>query len=126
MLKGTKLYSILYNKCPRCQEGDFFISKNAYDLKQFDKMHTHCSHCGMRFEPEPGFYFGAMYVSYALYVATIISSFVLFNVMLNIDLTYYLIGLLPSLVILTPLFFRIARRVWINFFIKYRPDQAKA
>lgn len=24
MLKGTKLYSILFNKCPRCQEGDFF------------------------------------------------------------------------------------------------------
>ncbi|OIN58322.1 DUF983 domain-containing protein [Arsenicibacter rosenii] len=126
MLKGTKLYSILFNKCPRCQEGDFFITNNAYDLKRFDKMHTHCSHCDLRFEPEPGFFFGAMYVSYAFYVAFIISTFVLFNVLLQIDLTYYLIGLIPALIMLTPFFFRLARRTWINIFVRYKPDQAKA
>ena len=125
MLKGTKLYSILFNKCPRCQEGDFFITNTAYDLRRFDKMHHRCSHCDLRFEPEPGFFFGAMYVSYAFYVAFIISTFVLFNVLLSVDLTYYLIGLIPALVLLTPFFFRLARRTWINFFVDYQPTQTK-
>lgn len=124
MFRGTKLYSILGNKCPRCQQGDFFVSKSAYDLKQFDKMHTHCNHCNLRFEPEPGFFFGAMYVSYAFYVAFIISTFVLVNVLLNVNLTYYLIGLIPSLIVLTPFFFRLARRTWLNFFVSYQPDKA--
>ncbi|MCX6216775.1 DUF983 domain-containing protein [Spirosoma sp.] len=125
MLKGTKLYSILFNKCPRCQEGDFFVSKSAYKLKQFDKMHEECSHCQLRYNREPGFFTGAMYVSYAYYVAFIISSFVLFYAILDIDLDYYLVFLLPSLVLLTPFFFRLARRTWINFFEDYRPEFAK-
>ncbi|WP_080059137.1 DUF983 domain-containing protein [Spirosoma aerolatum] len=125
MLKGTKLNSILFNKCPRCQEGDFFVSKSAYNLKQFDKMHEECSHCHLRYSPEPGFFTGAMYVSYAYYVAFIISSFVLFYAILDINLDYYLIVLLPSLIILTPFFFRLARRTWINFFVNYRPEMAR-
>jgi len=125
MLKGTKLYSILFNKCPRCQEGDFFVSKSAYNLKQFDKMHEQCSHCNLRYSPEPGFFTGAMYVSYAYYVAFIISSFVLWYAILDLNLDYYLVGLIPSLIALTPFFFRLARRTWINFFVDYRPELAK-
>ncbi|GAB3909922.1 DUF983 domain-containing protein [Larkinella knui] len=121
MLKGNKLYSILFNKCPRCQKGDFFVTNNAYNLRQFDKMHPQCAVCGQNFEPEPGFYTGALYVSYALYVAWTISTFVLFYVLLNIDVLVYMWALLPSLVILTPYFFRVARRVWINIFVAYRP-----
>lgn len=64
-----------------------------------------------------------MYVSYACYVAFIISSFVLINVILDINLDYYLMALLPSLIILTPFFFRLARRTWLNFFVSYKPDQ---
>lgn len=124
MLKGTKLYSILFNRCPRCQEGDFFVTKSAYS-KKFDKMHEHCSRCNLRYSPEPGFFSGAMYVSYAYYVAFIISSFVLINVILGINLDYYLMALLPSLIILTPFFFRLARRTWLSFFVNYRPDQDK-
>ena len=29
-------------------------------------MHKRCGHCTYKFEKEPGFFFGAMYVSYAL------------------------------------------------------------
>ena len=40
------------------------MTKTAYNLKNFDKMHKRCSHCDEDFEREPGFYFGAMYTSY--------------------------------------------------------------
>ncbi len=124
MLKGTKLYSILFNKCPRCHEGDFFETRSAYNLKKFDKMHKQCSHCGEDFEREPGFYFGAMYISYALYVALIITSFVGFVVILDGDEIRLLYFLIPTLVLVMPLFFRLGRRVWINIFVKYQPKKA--
>ncbi|MGM9511160.1 DUF983 domain-containing protein [Larkinella sp. GY13] len=121
MRKGTKLYSIVFNKCPYCHEGDFFVTKSAFNLKKFDQMHKNCSVCGQSFEPEPGFYTGSLYISYSFYVAWIITTFVLVGVLLEVDVIAYLWGLIPSLIILTPFFFRLARRVWINIFVKYRP-----
>lgn len=118
------MYSILFNKCPRCQEGDFFEGRQAFNLKTFDRMHKKCPVCGQDYEPEPGFYFGAMYVSYALYVAFTISTFVLLVVLLDVDVMNFLYFLLPCIVLLTPYFFRVARRTWINFFVSYKPDKA--
>jgi uncharacterized protein (DUF983 family) len=120
MLKGKKLNSILFNTCPKCQEGAFFVTKSAFS-KRFDQMHENCPVCGLRYEAEPGFFTGAMYVSYALYVATIVSSFVLFVVMFGMDELNLLWGLIPTLIALTPFFFRLARRIWINMFINYEP-----
>jgi hypothetical protein len=34
-------------------------------------MHERCPVCGLRFEREPGYFLGAMYISYALGVVTI-------------------------------------------------------
>jgi hypothetical protein len=55
MLKGTKLYSIFNNKCPKCHQGDFFVTKSAYE-KDFIKMHDKCEHCGEIFNKEVGFF----------------------------------------------------------------------
>lgn len=62
MRKGSKLYSIFHEKCPYCHEGDFFVS-GAYKLKTMGDVHENCKNCGKSFNPETGFYFGAMYVS---------------------------------------------------------------
>ena len=123
MLKGTKLYSILFNKCPRCQEGDFFELNHVFSWKKFDKMHTSCPVCGERYTPEPGFYVGAMYISYALYVAFIVTNFVGFVLLLGVDPIRLLYFLVPALVALMPSLFRLARRIRINIFIKYEPQK---
>lgn len=120
MFKQSKLYSIVYNKCPRCHEGDFFVSNHIF-TKDFDKMYKECPACGERYSPEPGFYFGAAYISYALYVALIVVAFVVVVGFLDykpIKLLYFLV---PLLVLLTPLFYRLARRIWINLFVDYNP-----
>ncbi|MFN8353760.1 MAG: DUF983 domain-containing protein [Spirosomataceae bacterium] len=124
MFKSTKLYSILFNKCPRCHEGDLFVRKGAFN-REFDKMHKRCSHCGQDFEPETGFYFGSMYVSYAFYVATVVTAFVGFVVIFEFPVEQVLVVLIPLLVLLTPLYFRVARRVWINFFVSYQKPKAQ-
>ncbi|GAB3550386.1 DUF983 domain-containing protein [Spirosoma fluminis] len=117
--KGTKLYSILLNTCPRCQRGKFFAVDNPYNLRHFDQMNLRCSCCDERFEREPGYYTGALYVSYAYYTALIVGCFILFEVMLNWELTQFLIVLISLIVVLTPVVFRLARLTWINFFIRY-------
>ncbi len=83
-------------------------------------MHDHCSHCGLNFNPEPGFYWASMFVSYAFFTIWTMATFFIVVVWLNVDLNYYLIGLIPTLILLTPFFFRMARRTWLTIFVK--PD----
>jgi uncharacterized protein (DUF983 family) len=125
MFKGTRLYSILANKCPRCHEGDFFKTKNPYDLKDFDKINGHCPVCGENFEREPGFYIGSMYVSYALSTALTVSTFVIFVLLLDFDVLNVLYVLLPLFIVLLPVFFRTARIIWLNLFVGYSPEKAQ-
>jgi uncharacterized protein (DUF983 family) len=117
-----KLHSVFFNKCPRCNKGDFFISKNAYDLKNFDKMNKKCPHCGESLVPEPGFYQGALYMSYAFYVAFMVIYFLIFTHYFSEYLDYFLMSIIPVLIILTPYFYRLARRAWLAIFITPQPD----
>src|SRR4051812_45612708 len=64
------LTGLLQGKCPRCREGSIFTYP-VTKLSKFNVMNEKCPHCGIRLEPEPGFYQGAMFVSYALAVGLI-------------------------------------------------------
>jgi uncharacterized protein (DUF983 family) len=125
--KGNIFYSIFYNKCPRCQETNVFINKSPYK-KGFMQAHTHCSNCGLKYEQETGFFYGAMYVSYALTVAFSVAVFVAYYVFSLIfkcefnALDYLIINML-ALLIFTPIMFRLSRMVWLNFFISYKPEE---
>ncbi len=61
-------------------------------------MNPQCPCCGERFEKEPGYYTGALYVSYAYYTALIVSCFIVFEILLEWDISYFL-TLLISLII---------------------------
>lgn len=78
MLKGTKFYSIARGKCPRCMNGDIYPVNNPYRLKNLTDLNPRCTHCKQNFEPEPNFYYGAMYVSYAYTVALFVAVYVFF------------------------------------------------
>ncbi len=119
-MKGSKLYSVVFNKCPRCQQGQFFKVNNPYNLSQFYKMNSDCSSCGESFIQEPGFYVGAMYVSYAISVA--LTALCFFGLVIGLGLSIYLVlGLLISLiVVLMPVSFRLSRLIWINMFVTFK------
>lgn len=123
MLKGTKLYSIFGNKCPRCHEGDFFEKSNPY-TKDFDKMNHYCNSCGENFERETGFYYGAMYVSYAFTVALGVAWFLFLYILFGFDALTFLISYSVLLIVLLPWIFRTSRLIWINFFTKYKKEAA--
>ncbi|MEG2102683.1 MAG: DUF983 domain-containing protein, partial [Flavobacterium sp.] len=67
--KGSKLNSILTGSCPKCQNESMYSDKNLLHLTNVLKMNENCSHCGFKYQIEPSFFYGAMYVSYGLNVA---------------------------------------------------------
>jgi|SRR5690606_7041257 uncharacterized protein (DUF983 family) len=58
-------------RCPRCRTGKIFEG-SMFRLKG-QKMNKNCPHCGLKFEMEPGFFYVAMFVSYALNVAEFVT-----------------------------------------------------
>ena len=68
--KLSTLGSILRQRCPRCRKGRIF----HYSIfRGLPKMHERCPVCDLQFEREPGYFLGAMYISYGLAVVTIAS-----------------------------------------------------
>jgi len=116
--KGSKLYSIFNNKCPKCQEGDFFINSSPFKIKNNIKIYEKCSNCGLKYMIEPSFFYGAMYVSYALTVAFAIAIFVICH-LVSLSLITTLIAIVISLVVLTPITMRISRILYINMFVHF-------
>lgn len=125
-LKGSKVYSVLRFKCPRCQEGDVFVSSNPYNLSKMFKMYEHCPHCGLKYEIEPNFFYGSMYVSYGYSVAVFVATYIIMSLIYDPGIVDVVIALAAVLLIGTPLIFRLARITWLNMFIKYNPDKRGA
>ena len=119
-LKDSKLYSIAANKCPNCHEGNFFAYNNPYNLAHTTQMNQRCKVCNEDFRREPGFYFGAMYVSYALTVGVGIALYLFMRVYLGFSVTQYFVSFILSLVVLLPVYFLTARIIWIHLFVSYR------
>jgi uncharacterized protein (DUF983 family) len=120
LYQQSALYSILNNKCPRCHKGNFFENNNPYNLKKFDKMHKHCPVCNEDFERETGYYYGAMFASYALTVIFGVLVFVIMCVVFNFDAMTFLIVFAILQLLLMPIFYRVSRLMWINIFVRYK------
>lgn len=117
--KGTKLYSILRLKCPRCHEGDFYKG-HPYNYSAMGRVKEHCSKCNLKYNIEPSFYHGSYYVTYALGVALFIVVWVLQLIFFpNVGPGTLLISILVSLLVFSPILYALSKIVWINFFVKY-------
>jgi uncharacterized protein (DUF983 family) len=119
--KGSKLYSILTGTCPKCQNESMYLDKNPLHLKNILKMHENCSHCGLKYQIEPSFFYGAMYVSYGLNVAVGIAAFIISFVIFGSSLKVAFISIIASLIILFPFVLRFSRNIYINMFVSYDP-----
>ena len=117
--KGSKLNSILTGSCPRCQNESMYVDKNPLHLSKLLKMNEKCSHCDLKYQIEPSFFYGAMYVSYGLNVGLGVASFIISYVFLKTNLKVAFLSILASNVILFPFVLRWARNIYINIFISY-------
>ncbi len=124
--KGSKLYSILTGRCPRCHQESMYSETNPYRLGSLFEMHERCSHCGTKYKMEPSFFYGAMYVSYAVGIAFAVAAFVIAFLFIGTNLINTFIAIVATLVVFMPVIIRLSRNIWINFFIKYDPKAIKA
>lgn len=118
--KGTKLFSVIKSKCPKCHEGDFFIEKGSFRLKGITKIHDNCPKCNLKYMMEPSFFYGAMYVAYGLSVGMSIVTFLITNLIFNFELIESFIAIILILLASTPISLRLSRMIWINIFISYK------
>ena len=117
MKKHNLLHRIIFSKCPNCGDGDMF-PYGIYKIQKMGKMNSNCSKCNQTFNPEPVFYTGAMYVSYAFSVG-IMFSFYFGNLILGSPLSVNEIMLLITMVIIVfaPVSYRWSRSIWAQLFI---------
>jgi ABC-type multidrug transport system fused ATPase/permease subunit len=111
------LTSVCTLRCPACRKGPLFANPGLFFDYSF-KMNSHCPNCKESFVREPGFYYGAMFISYILsaffsllFVGVLI---IFFEVQWQIA-----IGLLIVLLIITFVYlFKVSRSIWIHLFVK--------
>ena len=123
--KGSKLNSILTGSCPKCQNENMYVDKNPLHLGKVLKMNENCSHCGLKYQIEPSFFYGAMYVSYGLTVGIGVAAFIISKVIIGLELTQSFIAIIVSLVALMPITARLSRNIYINMFVSYNKEAAK-
>ena len=119
--------SALSAKCPKCRTGNMF----ANNMYQFggQKMHNECPHCGFHFEIEPGYFYVAMFISYAMNVAEMVTLAVATYILTgNMESPWLYISILLSVAfILAPFNFRYSRVIllyWLTPGLHYDPNRS--
>lgn len=111
--------SVLLLKCPKCRQGDLFCNKKIYQYNGFFDMPKKCPKCGQDFQIETGFYYGAMYVSYALTIALIVAVFIALIVFNIFSIELFLLLDFIVLLVALPYVFKVSRSIWIALMIKF-------
>ncbi|WP_406682837.1 DUF983 domain-containing protein [Seonamhaeicola sp. MEBiC1930] len=123
--KGTKLYSMITGCCPKCHQESMYSNKNAYILSETLKVNERCSKCNTKYRIEPSFFYGAMYVSYAVGIAFAVAAYVISNLIFKANLKVTFIAIVGTLVLFMPVIMRLSRNIWINFFMHYDESLVK-
>jgi hypothetical protein len=101
-----------------------FMEKNPYKLKSTMKMYKECPVCKQPFAIEVGFYYGSSYVSYALAIAISVASLIAWWVIVGLGMNdnrffAWMAFNAVLLIALQPPLMRLARTIWLAFFVRY-------
>jgi uncharacterized protein (DUF983 family) len=116
-------------KCPRCRIGKVFTGP-TYGLR-IQKMNEFCPHCNLKFEREPGYFYVAMFVSYAMNVAEMIivsiAAYIFGLALVYENLWYFVLILFGTSLLFSPLNYRYSRIVllyWLSPGLHYEPNRS--
>jgi uncharacterized protein (DUF983 family) len=109
----TRWQAIRRQLCPGCFEGRVFQSRLT--------MYERCPVCDLKFEREPGYFVGAMYVSYAMSLPSGVA--LLFAVWYGTGWSFSLSLLTTMLIYLpfVPVIFRYSRVIWLHLDRSFDP-----
>lgn len=109
------LLSILKEKCPYCYNSQVFEAKSG--KLSLPIMKHKCSNCGRKLNGEPGYFLGAMYVSYAIAVAVGVATFVLINYLFPVESVGGQIAIILGAMLLVSFKnFKWSRLIWLKVF----------
>lgn len=77
------------------------------------RMNETCSHCGLKYEREPGFFLGSIYVNYGVTAVLITVSWVTLQFGFGFQPRSLILPFLVFLVLFQIVFFRYARALWL-------------
>lgn len=92
-------------RCPACGRGPMFRGWFA--------MNRRCGHCGLWFEPEPGYYLGSIFVNYSATAALASVSYLVPMILLGRPPDWLLIPVVLFCLVFPLAFFRYARSLWL-------------
>jgi len=119
----SSFLALVAQRCPRCHQGPLF-THSAFNISKFDEMYDDCPVCGLHYEPEPGFYWGAMYISFAFSTGIMLMVGVLLYYFAGDPATWVYVTTVAALTVLfAPLSLRYSRTVMLYLFggIHYNP-----
>jgi uncharacterized protein (DUF983 family) len=103
-----KWLALLRMRCPRCCNGRIYESGM--------KMHERCPVCNLRFEREPGYFLGSLYISYGMACAFLMFEVWIGSMLLpEVDLGWIALGAIVCFIPFVPMVTRYARVIWIFF-----------
>ena len=102
-------------RCPWCGGGEMFRGALA--------MHERCAACGLKFEREPGYFLGSIYLNYGAAVVVAIGLHLVLSTSLGWSAPAELAVILPVVVALGFLLFRVARALWLAFDLSFDPPE---
>src|SRR5947199_9582398 len=109
--KPSTLRSILQQRCSRCRIGAIF----QYSIfRGFPKMCERCSVCDLKFEREPGYFLGALYVSYLASIPPVLLLMLLFWRVFGWRFDLAVIAAFVAYLPVVPVVTRAARVVWMH------------
>jgi uncharacterized protein (DUF983 family) len=107
--RPSTLRAILGGLCPRCRMAPVFHGSMLW----LTPMHERCAACHLKFEREPGYFLGAMYISYAMAVPLLAGFLALFWWLTSWSWKYILLASGLALLPFAPALTLFARVIWI-------------
>ncbi len=122
------MFSVLSCKCPRCREGNMFKYSLLERPAKFMEMNKACPVCNLNLEQEPGYYYGAMFVSYAFGIIELAVILIAIKLLSKGPFSIETIMIVVTFVyvVLTPVNFRWGRSGWIALFFRHHKNTKKA
>jgi uncharacterized protein (DUF983 family) len=113
--KGNLVLNILKEKCPRCGEGNVYEEHTPFF--KMPVMHEACPVCGYKFDREPGYFLGAMYISYAIAVFVGIVTFLICRWLFpDMEVFYIPIPILIMFLLIAKKNYKLSRVIYMHMF----------
>src|SRR5581483_12509884 len=105
-------------RCPICGHGRLF--------RYWMIMHERSPHCGVKFEREPGFFLGSIYINYGLTALIVAVAYPLLLFVWNVPERRLLLAAVTFTVLFPIMLFPWARSLWLGFDQWHDPREGEA